>query len=273
MTWHAPPDLLEAWVAGRAPETQAAAAEAHLVTCAECRSRVGALPQPTDLDAVWTRVADTIESPAPSMLTRVMGVLGVREPDTLVLRAAPAYSAAWSVSVAVVVALTVGAAMADPGRMLGVYLLLAPLVPMAGVAAGYGRAADPTFELAVAAPYSKLKILLLRGIAVLLGSIPVTCAVGTLLDPWWVSIAWIAPGLTALLAMLAALTWVPALRAASGVAAVWVAAFAAASLSDDRLLLVGHAAMVVFALASAASLAVFLSRLRLLSTTPRMGGL
>ena len=94
---------------------------------------------------------------------------------------------------------------------------------MAGIAAGYGHAADPTYELAVAAPYSKLKILLLRGAAVLLGSIPVTCAVGTLLDPWWVAIAWIVPGLTAVLVMLAPLTWVAPIRAAGSVGAAWTA--------------------------------------------------
>jgi hypothetical protein len=274
MTWHAPPEALTDWVSGASPETAAAAIEAHLVRCAECRARAAALPQPeADLEAVWTRVADAVESTAPNALTKVMRAVGVREPDSIVLRAAPAYTAAWSVAVAVTVALTVAAAMVDPDRMLGVYLLLAPLVPMAGVAAGYGPAADPTYELAVAAPYPKLKILLLRGAAVLLGSIPVTCAVGALLDPWWVAVAWIAPGLTAVLVLLAALTWVAPIRAAGGVAAAWTAAFWLAILNDDQLILVGHVAMSVFAAASVASLAVFLARSRLLAVAPRVGGL
>jgi hypothetical protein len=273
MSWHAPPELLESWVAGSARENEAAAAEAHLVTCAGCRARVSALPQPTDLQAVWTRVADQVEATPPNALTRVMRAIGVPEPDTIVLRAAPAFTLAWSVAVAVVVALSVAAAMADPARMLSFYLLMAPLVPMAGVAAGYGAAADPTYEVAVAAPYSKPKILLLRGAAVLLGSIPVTCAVGALLDPWWVAVAWLAPGLTAVLVMLAALVWVSPLRAASGVAAVWTGAFVLAMLHDDQLVLVGHAAMAVFGVASVAAIAVYAARSRMLEIAPKVGGL
>lgn len=274
MSWHARPEALAAWVSGESPETAAAAIEAHLVRCVECRARVAAIQQPgADLEAVWTRVADAIESTVPKSLTRALGMVGVREPDVIVLRAAPAYTLAWSVAVAITVALTVAASMADPERMLGFYLLFAPLIPMAGVAAGYGPAADPTYELAVAAPYSQLKILLVRGVAVMLGSVPVTCAIGALLDPWWVAVAWIAPGLTAVLVLLAAMTWVAPVRAASGVAAAWTAVFVLAVLNNDQLMLVGHVAMSIFAAASVASLAVFLARSRLLATAPRTGGL
>ena len=226
-----------------------------------------------DLEAVWTRVADSVETTSPNALTRAMRLIGVAESDGLVLRAAPAFTAGWAVAVAVVVVLTVGAAMADPARTLSLYLLFAPLVPVAGVAAGYGPTVDATYELAVAAPYSKPRILLLRGAAVMVGAVPVTCAVGVLLDPWWVAVAWLAPGITAVLVMLAALTWLAPVPSASGVGAAWAAAFMGARFENEELLLLGHVAMSVFAAASVAALAVFLARSRRLATAPRVGGL
>jgi len=139
MTWHAAPESIADWIAGNGSENSAAAVEAHLMGCANCRALVRSLQEESDLRPVWTRVADAIESPAPNVLTRAMRLVGVSEPDSLVLRAAPAYTAAWAVAVGVVVALTFFASTINPDRMLMFYLLFAPLVPIAGIAA----ASDP----------------------------------------------------------------------------------------------------------------------------------
>ena len=47
------------------------------------------------------------------------------------------------------------------------FLALAPLAPVAGVAITFGPGADPSFELTVASPISTVRLLLLRAAAVL----------------------------------------------------------------------------------------------------------
>ena len=66
-------------------------------------------------------------------------------------------------------------------------------VPMAGVAAAYGEEVDPAYELSIAAPYSQLRVLLLRAIAVVIVSVPLTVLAGLALRPWWVAVAWLRP--------------------------------------------------------------------------------
>jgi len=107
---------------------------------------------------------------------------------------------------------------------------------------------------------------------VLLGSVPVTCGLGLLLDPWWVAVAWLAPGLTAVLALMALMTWIDPLRAASILGVVWVSTCIFVMANGPQMLLVGHVAMAIFAGASAAALAVFAARVRFLSIAPRIGG-
>ena len=46
------------------------------------------------------------------------------------------------------------------------FLALAPLLPLAGVAAAFGAALDPTYEIGLAAPLSAVRLLLLRTVAV-----------------------------------------------------------------------------------------------------------
>ena len=45
---------------------------------------------------------------------------------------------------------------------VAVFLALAPLLPMVGVALAYGPTADPAYEIAAATPYSGVRLLALR---------------------------------------------------------------------------------------------------------------
>lgn len=273
MTWHVSADVLDAWVAGRANGSEAAAVEAHLLRCAPCRGLVTIdVASGPDLSGVWRRVEEAVVAPPAGPLTALLRRGGAREPDLVVLRAAPAATLSWAVALAVVVALSFLAASLEPQRTLGFYLLLAPLVPATGVAAGYGRAVDPTFELVVAAPVSEIRVLLLRSLVVVCASIPVTCAVGLLLDPWWVAVAWLGPGLTAVLLVLVAITWTSPGRAVVGVAALWSGATAAAMLEGDQLAVIGGGALVACAVVSAIALAVFLARTHVLPLPGDLGG-
>jgi hypothetical protein len=272
MSWHVPADTRAAWVAGHVTAVEGASVEQHLMGCPRCRADLaGTSPPGLDLDRVWAGVVDRVEPPRPSPLARLLRVLGVGEADSLVLGAAPAFTASWVAATAAVVVLTMTASFADPARTLALYLLLAPLVPMAGVAAAYGDGVDPTFELGVASPYSQLRLLLLRTAAVLALAVPLTVLAGAALDPWWVAVAWLAPGLAFVLLVLASTTWFPPLYATSTVALLWATASVVALLTDHPLTLVGSWSALLSALVGAVAAAVLVARRDALSTVPRPG--
>ena len=83
------------------------------------------------------------------------------EDTARLLAATPSLSASWLGSVAAAAFLAALAADSSP-RALFAFLTVAPMLPVAGVAAAYGRDADPAHEIAVASPYSMLRLLLLR---------------------------------------------------------------------------------------------------------------
>ena len=51
---------------------------------------------------------------------------------------------------------------ADSDGGLGLFLLVAPLIPVAGVAAAYGPSSDPSYEAVLASPYPMVRLVLLR---------------------------------------------------------------------------------------------------------------
>ena len=270
MTWHVAADTRAAWVGGRTSPVEAASVEQHLMACADCRSLVaGERELELDLEGVWSAVADRVEPPRPTLLGRGMRAVGVGESDALVLGAAPAFTAAWVAATTAVVALTMLASITDPVRTLGFYLLLAPMVPMVGVAAAYGDGVDPTYELGVASPYSQLRLLLLRTAAVLFLAVPLTVLAGSALDPWWVAVAWLAPGGAFVLLVLASSTWLRPVYATAGVGVVWTAMSLAAMLAREQLLLVGQLAQLVSAGVLVCAALVLVSRRRHLATAPR----
>ena len=245
-TWHVPAETLSAWVSGRITATTAASVEQHLMHCASCRSRVAARAAdqvPLDFDRIWTRIADRVEPPSTRPLARLMNRLGMSESDAILLGAASAFTVSWVAATATVVALTFLMSIVAPASALPIYLLLAPLVPMAGVAAAYGEEVDPAYELSIAAPYPQLRLLLLRAIAVVVVSVPLTVLAGVGLRPWWVAVAWLAPGLAFVLLLLAATTWWSPSHAAGAIALLWTVASVATYRLDQILVLVGPGAI------------------------------
>ena len=87
---------------------------------------------------------------------------------------------------------------------MAIFLTLAPLLPVAGVALSYGPAADPAYELTLAAPYSVLRLVLLRSVAVVTCTVALT-AIGALAlaDNGWQAVAWLLPALALSAATLA----------------------------------------------------------------------
>lgn len=247
--WHVPEHLMRAWVAGLAGAVAADTVEQHVMACADCRAAAAVATRdqrPVDLDGVWSAVADQIEPQSPGVLVRILHKLGVPEQDAVVLGATPAFTAAWIAALAAVLSATLLASFVSPDRALEVYLLVAPLVPLAGVAVSYGEGVDPSYELALSAPYPQLRLLLLRTVAVLVASAPVTILAGLALQPWWVALAWLGPGLAFVLVTLAASTWYPLSYAAGGTGTLWLVITLLASARGDELAVIGPVASFIY---------------------------
>ena len=134
---------------------------------------------------------------------------------------------------------------ADAG--VGMFLLVAPLAPVAGVAAAFGGDADPANELVITSPYSSARLLLLRTAAVVATCAPVAMLVGWFLPgPPWLTVAWLGPAaagvtLTLLLARRFGLT-----VAAVVVGAVWATVCFSVAKLHEPLTLVDSTGQLVY---------------------------
>ena len=135
------------------------------------------------------------------------------------------------------IAFAVVGSHADQGPGTGIFLALAPLIPIAGIAAAFGPHVDPGYEVAAAAPMASFRLLLVRSTAVLATAILFT-GLATLGLPHvgWTAIAWILPALALAGATLAVGSVVSMERAAVAIGGAWlIVVVAAADAGHDRL--------------------------------------
>jgi hypothetical protein len=135
-TWHAEPGDIARYAAGAIDDTGAGSIEAHLVTCAHCRAQVAQVADTGRLDASWLAIVDTLDRPRPTVVERVARGLGVRNDTARVLAATPSLQRSWLLAVVVAFGFAVLAAQGGTDRGLALFLVLAPLIPVAGVAGG-----------------------------------------------------------------------------------------------------------------------------------------
>ena len=261
-TWHAEGALMERYVRGQAGAVPAAALEQHLTVCAECRARMTSYVEVEPLELVWGRIQEEVQAPARSVVERVLARLGVPEPEALLLAVAPSLRASWMLGVVATLSFAgVGAAYGGT-RGFAFFLLVAPLVPMAGVALAYGPDVDPAYEIGVAAPYSSARLLLLRTGAVLATSLPLVLAAGLLVPTMsWTAVAWLLPALALTALLLAVSTWVRPAPVAVALALLWAGVVGAAALERDPGAVLAPANLLVYAVVGVA--AALMLRLRI----------
>lgn len=226
MTWHTPAERLATYTAGTLTGPAADSVEAHLLGCGHCRARIAErVPVP---DAVWRSIATAIEAPPASTIERALVRLGCPSHTARLLAATPSLRASWLLAVTATLLFAAVAARVVPGvRGFAFYLVLAPLVPLAGVAAAYhggGRGAGLMDELATATPTPNERLLLLRSVAVLVVSsvlVGAGAAVG-LPHLGWLSVAWLLPALALTSSSLALATIVPLRLATVALGLTWV---------------------------------------------------
>ncbi|HET7349301.1 MAG TPA: zf-HC2 domain-containing protein [Marmoricola sp.] len=223
-TWHADDDLLAAYVAGELDPIGGASVEQHLTRCAECRVRIRPLVDVPALDRTWLAIRDTVQSPVLPLPIRVARRLGLPEPTSVLLAATASLRTAWLASAVVALAFAVLAAAWSSDGVIAPFLLVAPLIPVLGVAAAYGPHEDPLESLVVTAPYGRTRLILLRTLAVLASALPVAVPLGFLLPgPVWLAVAWLGPALALVPVLLALASFVGPRAAGATVAIGWSA--------------------------------------------------
>ena len=207
----------------------ASAIEAHLMTCASCRAQLADVASSTDdglvnQQSVWDGVLERVDRPTRSITERLLGVLRVRPDMAKLLATTPALRVAWLAAVMFVAAFAVAAARLE-GDGPWLLLVIAPLLPVAGVATAYGPALDPTYEIGVAAPMSGLRLTLLRTLAVIATTMPLL-VVAAFVAPGdgWAMFGWVLPSFALVAITLALSTAISPERAGVVVGVGWFVA-------------------------------------------------
>ncbi|MDQ4059436.1 MAG: zf-HC2 domain-containing protein [Actinomycetota bacterium] len=261
MSWHAEQDILIAYAEGRIDEVSAFSLEAHLPACPSCRAALASVFNRGRLDRVWHEVVDEVDRPRGNAPERFLTSLGVPHHLARLLAATPTLRLSWVLSVAVALGFAVMAARGAEGGAL-VFLVLAPLVPVAGVAVAYGAVMDPVYEIGLASPTGGFRLLLIRATAVLLTSATVAgvAALG-LPDAGWTAAGWLLPALALTLLTLAMSTATSAYGAAGTVATLWVVGVTVTEkLAAEHLASFGPDAQMLFAVITIAALLLVVAR-------------
>ena len=229
MTWHLSPEAVTRYGTGVARGAEAASAEAHLVTCASCRTAVAPYADTSRLDRVLADVTDVLDRPRPGAIERALHLLHVPDGTARLLVATPAMRLSWLLSIA---GALVFALFAARGGEVEEFVLLAPVLPVLGVAIAYGPAIDGAFEVTVAAPFSGLRLLLLRAGTVLAATAGMTGLASLALPGSAMVAVWLLPALALTAATLALGTSWDTTRAAATVGGGWLLSVTAAIRRD-----------------------------------------
>lgn len=174
------------------------------------------------LDANWRAITAELDAPRPGVAERVLGVVRVPRRVSRVILATPALRRAWYLSVAIAVIVGIGSAQpADRGSLFAL-LILAPALPVLGVALAYGPSADPMYEAQLATPMRGIRLVAIRSVTVLVVA-AIAVGVPALLAPASrpAAFLWLLPALALTSSSLALMTWLPPRRAATVVAVAW----------------------------------------------------
>jgi hypothetical protein len=266
--WHIPDVDLHRYAAGELAPPLLWSVEAHVRTCAQCRGGLAATADARWLDRAWNRLDSELDAPRPGALETTMLRLGVPEHTARLLVVTPVLRLSWLSAVLVtLVAVVVGSNLVAGGLASGAaplpFLAVAPLLPVAGVALCFGRGLDPTHELALVAPMSSFRLLLLRTVVVLATTVTLTAA-ATLALPGFgaVALGWLLPAAAATLLTLALIPRLGAVIGGLVVALGWAVVLAAtAEWPAGTSVVFTHAGQVTAATVTvAAATAVALAR-------------
>jgi len=220
--WHADPSLIERYASGSIDQANAASVEEHLIACGPCRALAAQAVDRTRLELVWTKVRAEADRPPMPLVARLLVGLGVREHVARLIAATPALTLSWVLAIVMALGWSVAVARTGPVSPL-FFLIVAPLIPLSGVALAYGPGVDPTFEMTVAAPMSSFRLFVLRAGTVLVATIALIGIASTVLPSMGMrAIAWMLPALGVTFAAAALSTWWHSALASASVGTAWI---------------------------------------------------
>ncbi|MGW5041909.1 zf-HC2 domain-containing protein [Streptomyces parvulus] len=229
--WHVAEGDLRDYARGELAVPLLWSADAHLTGCAHCRGVLAELSDPAALDAGWERLDAELDAPRPGWFEGLLVRCGVGDGTARLLAATPVLRRSWFGAVAAVLVTTFLVAFsAGAVERPALFLALAPLLPLAGVAVAYGPVMDPTYEMAVVAPVHGFRLLMIRTVAVLVVALGVN-GLASLAMPGYglTALAWLLPGLALTTAGLALTPRLGPVGGPVAVGAVWVALLVLAS--------------------------------------------
>lgn len=219
--WHVEPNVAQRYAAGEVTGSVAASVEAHTALCPSCQATLAACAPRPRLDSIWADVSDQLDAPRPRLLERLLVRLGAEPSEARLVVCTPALRLSWILSVCAVLFFTVAASALKPDGVQG-FLILAPILPVVGVGLAYGPWTDPMHEISVSAPYSGVRLLMLRTGMVLLVTGALTALAGGLIPGGAVAFIWLLPAAALVAVTLALSAWVPPLAAATLTASGWL---------------------------------------------------
>ncbi|MFG2040678.1 zf-HC2 domain-containing protein [Dactylosporangium sp. NPDC048998] len=265
-SWHCDRALLRRYLDGDIDLVPSASVEAHLMACQSCRATLGELSDPAALRRAWDGVRAQIQRPVLSPPLRALRRLGLTERDAVLLNASQSLRGPWALASAAVFVFVVAAAWSSSELSTACYLLGAPLVPLLGVVGAFATG-DSLAALANTTPYSKLRLSLLRTVAVMVTTVPFVVGFGAIVTGMgWLSVAWLGPGLGLTLTALALLTWWPPKVVGALLSAAWIAVIAVAYGRHDVVLSVRPQAQLAYVALTCVTAIALAIRIRLART-------
>jgi hypothetical protein len=246
-TWHADPAMLSSYAEGDLDHVRATSLEAHLLSCGQCRERLTPFVEPAPLETMWRQVETILDAPRSGVVERLLVCLGVHEHVARLLSATPSLRLSWFIAEAIALGSAAIAAHEGAGTRAGVatlflFLVVAALAPVAGVAAAFGPKVDPSYEIGIASPLRSDRLLFIRATAVLVCSLVIAGVAALALPGFDRSVVlWLLPALGLTVATLAVATWLPPITSACAVGLSWAALAAVASASASDPLALFHA--------------------------------
>jgi hypothetical protein len=165
--------MLTEYLDGQLSEAPAASVESHLMACASCREELARADVAPRHEATWHRLARATDDQPATALERVLDAWLPSHVVRLVA-AAPSLRRAWWTAGTGLLVLALMAAQLGAGAWgTALFLVSAPLVPLAGVALAYEGSDELAGEVARTTPYPRFRILLMRTAAVAAVTLPV----------------------------------------------------------------------------------------------------
>jgi len=192
---------------------------------------------PARIDANWRAITVELDAPRPTRLERALRLVRIPVPVVRMVAATPALRRSWYLSILAVVLIGLGVADPTDEGSLFALLVMAPLLPVLGVAMAYGTAADPSHEIQLATPTHGLRLVAIRAATVSTVSAVIIVALSLFNEAARpMAAAWLLPSLAVTTASLALMTARPPRQATSIAALGWfVAVLVARVVADDPL--------------------------------------